>query len=569
MKLHLLDAARRVPKLRVASETLIVLGIAFFLVFANHSFWQRATLGLGGLSASNALTYVSIFILLLALLSLLIALVTPRVALKPLFTLLLVIAAGASYFMDNYGAIIDRHALQSAFESDARESAEWLSFGMLWPFIKVALLPALVLWGVIELKPQPFAKALKRRVLFVAVCAALVAGVIGFRYQPLASLARNHAELRDLLNPLNVINATRTYIKKTGRTLPSVIAPIAADAVRGPSWTRQNANALSGADQAAGQAPVARKPTLLVFVLGESARAASFGLLSGGRNTTPELAKWPITLFSQTDSCGTNTATSVPCLFSNLGRANYDELQANSQENLLDILQRLGFQIEWIDNNTGSKNVARRVKEVDVAHRTDPKYCVADGCHDDMLVDELRQRLPNIKTDTVLVLHMLGSHGPAYFQRYPEAFARFTPICKSVELHNCSAAELKNSYDNTILYTDFVVANMLTALNQTPALETALLFVSDHGESTGESGFFLHGAPYAIAPIEQTRVPMFWWFSPEFSARRGLIASCLEQTRHTATSHDAVFPMVLRAMDIQTSAYRADLDPLAPCYAQN
>ena len=551
MKLH---------RISLSSETLIVAAIAFFLIFANHAFWQRLGIGLGVVSAQNWLTYVAVVGILLSLLSLLLALFTPRIALKPILTVLLVIAAGASYFMDNYGAIIDRHALQSAFESDARESAEWLSMGMLWPALKIALIPGVLLWFGVDIIKHPFAQAAKRRIALIAVCALLVGALMALKFQPLASLARNHAELRDLLNPLNVINATRTYIKKTGRTLPTVMQPVAADVRRGPSWTPSPD--LQGTPQ---------KPTLLVIVIGESARASSFGLLSraddpSAPDTTPELAQLPITLFAHADSCGTNTATSVPCMFSNLGRKKYDETQANSQDNLLDIYQRAGFAITWIDNNTGSKNVARRVTEVDVAHSTDPAFCVSDGCHDEILLPELDHYIAAIKGDSVLVLHMLGSHGPAYFQRYPERFTRFKPICTSVELQDCSREALKNSYDNTILYTDFVLAEMIKRLQQATAVQTALFFVSDHGESTGEHGFFLHGAPYAIAPNEQTQVPMFFWLSAEFAYTRRLDSGCLAQSRLAPTSHDAMFPMLLRLMDLRTDAYLAELDPIAACY---
>ncbi len=548
----------RLHRISLSSETLIVATIAFLLIFANHSFWQRLGIGLGAVSTQNWLTYAAVVGILLSLLSLLLALFSPRVMLKPILTALLVIAAGASYFMDNYGAIIDRHALQSVLESDARESAEWLSLGMLWPALKIALIPALLLWFGTDIIKRPLAQAARRRIALIAVCAVLVGGLIALKFQPLASLARNHTELRDLLNPLNVINATRTYIKKTGRTLPTVIEPVGADVKRGPSWT-----------VTAPETP--RKPTLLVIVLGESARASSFGLLSRADDpkapdTTPELAKLPITLFAHTDSCGTNTATSVPCMFSNLGRKNYDEFQANSQDNLLDIYKRAGFSVSWIDNNTGSKNVARRVTEIDVANRTDPAFCVSDGCHDEILLPELDQHIARIKGDSVIVLHMLGSHGPAYFQRYPERFTRFKPICKSVELQDCSRESLKNSYENTILYSDFVLAEMIKRLQQATSLQTALFFVSDHGESTGEHGFFLHGAPYAIAPDEQTRVPMFFWLSNEFEHARGIDASCLAQKTLVPTSHDAMFPMLLRLMDLRTDAYRAELDPIAACY---
>lgn len=295
------------------------------------------------------------------------------------------------------------------------------------------------------------------------------------------------------------------------------------------------------------------KPTLLVIVVGESARASSFGLRSrvddpSAPNTTLELATLPITLFAHTESCGTNTATSLPCMFSSLGRKSYDETQANSQDNLLDIYQRAGLPVAWIDNNTGSKKVAWRVTEIDVAHNTDAILCANYGCHDEILLTELEQRIAAIKGDSVVVLHMLGSHGPAYFQRYPERFARFKPVCKGVELQDCTSESLKNSDDNTILYSDFVLVEMIKRLQQTASLQTALFFVSDHGESTGEHGFYLHGAPYAIAPSEQTLVPMFLSLSKEFATVRRIDSECVAHKRLKPTSHDAILPMLLRLL---------------------
>ena len=534
----------------MSSEQLLLAVVSFQLCFANHSFWHRLSDAMGSFS-STPLSYISLFMMMLALMSLLYGLITPRQVIKPVLCFFLILAAVNSYFMDNYGAVIDRHALQSVLESDARESMEWLSVAMLWPVLWKGILPVTIIHLFVRVRPRSLKRGIMMRSLFLVACAAVALAAIAYSYQSFASIARNHPALRDLINPFNVVNAVRGYVRKSLQVESSELRRIGADAARGNSWSA-----------------TAEKPTLFVLVLGESARAASFGLLGYPRDTTPELAKLPLVVFQNVSSCGTNTATSVPCMFSNLGRANYDEHTANSQENLLDIVQRAGFAVEWIDNNTGSKNVARRATETSVATDTDATLCNADGCHDEILARELTKRLDSIQVDTLLVLHLLGSHGPAYFQRYPEQFARFTPICKSVELHKCSQEELVNSYDNTVFYTDFVLAKLIGMLEQRKQLNTALLFVSDHGESTGESGYFLHGAPYAIAPKEQTQVPMFLWFSAAFRAQRALQDACMATQRVVPTSHDALFPMVLGMLDISTSAYSPALDPLSRCYGQ-
>ncbi len=562
-------------KVSVSSEQLVLAVAAFQLCFVNASFWQHLASVIGGFSA-EPLTYLSIFVLMLALMSVLYGLITPSRVTKPVLYLFLILAATTSYFMDNYGAVIDRHALQSAFESDARESMEWLSLSMLWPILLLGVMPVVLIHRFVEIRQRSLKQGMVVRALFLCACLLISAMSIAYSYQTLSSVARNHPTLRDLINPFNALNAVRGYVRNSLRVESTELRSIGADAARGPTWARALATVQTPKSSEArlAQNPAdkplmpTRKPTLFVMVVGESTRAASVGLLGYTRDTTPELAKWPLLLFRDVSSCGTNTATSVPCLFSNLGRANYDEGVADSQENLLDILKRAGFAVEWIDNNTGSKDVAKRLPEINVAMDTDPALCNADGCHDEILIRELTNRLPSIHTDTVLVLHMLGSHGPAYFHRYPERFARFTPICTSVELHKCTQAEVLNSYDNTVLYTDYVLAKILALLDQHKQLNTGMLFVSDHGESTGESGYFLHGAPYAIAPKEQTQVPMFFWFSESYGAQRGVQTACMHAQLQPSTSHDAVFPLVLGMLDIATTAYRADADPFARCYRQ-
>ena len=586
-------------KFELSSEQLVLAVVAFQLCFVNASFWHRLAGVLGNFSAAP-LIYISLFLLMLALMSLLYGLITPTRAVKPVLIFFLILAATTSYFMDNYGAVIDRHALQSAIESDARESMEWLSVSMLWPMLLLGVLPAAFIQLFITIPKRTLKRGVVIRGVFLLVCAAGALAAVAYSYQPLASIARNHPTLRDLINPFNAVNAVRGYVRKSLHVESSELRSVGADAVRGKSWSRttlastavtstavtstavtstavtstalaskaltNNSRSINAASNSS-KATNAQPPTLFVLVLGESTRAASFGLLGYPRDTTPELSKWPLFLFQDVSSCGTNTATSVPCMFSNLGRAHYDERTANSQENLLDIVKRAGFAVEWIDNNTGSKKVARRVLEISVATDTDTTLCNSDGCHDEILIRELTKRLEAIQTDTVLVLHQLGSHGPAYFQRYPERFARFTPICKSVELHKCTQQELRNSYDNSVLYSDYVLAKMIAMLAERTQLNTALMFVSDHGESTGESGYFLHGAPYAFAPKEQTQVPMFFWFSEAFKAQRNLQDACMQARLAAPTSHDALFPMLLGVLDISTNAYRAEADPFSPCYA--
>ena len=173
--------------------------------------------------------------------------------------------------------------------------------------------------------------------------------------------------------------------------------------------------------------------------------------------------------------------------------------------------------------------------------------------------------LAKIKQDAVLVMHMLGSHGPDYYLRYPPGFARFTLECQSNTLQSCSQQEIINAYDNTIAYTDHVLADMIEQLQQQKDADVALLYVFDHGESTGESGFYLHGAPILFAPDQQTQVPMLFWASSTFADRQGIDLDCLKARRSQMYSHDNLFHSLLGMLHVESSVKKSELDIFNSC----
>jgi lipid A ethanolaminephosphotransferase len=164
------------------------------------------------------------------------------------------------------------------------------------------------------------------------------------------------------------------------------------------------------------------------------------------------------------------------------------------------------------------------------------------------------------------VMHLLGSHGPAYFKRYPALFKRFTPACETEDLRHCNAAEIVNAYDNSLLYTDFVLGKVIDFLDRAQKThDTAMLYVSDHGESLGENGLYLHGMPYAIAPDVQKNVPFVMWLSPAFRRDFGIRQDCMRSHSSQPASHDSLFHSLLGVLDVQTKAYEAQLDLFAGC----
>jgi lipid A ethanolaminephosphotransferase len=326
---------------------------------------------------------------------------------------------------------------------------------------------------------------------------------------------------------------------------------------------------------------------LLFLVMGETARAQNFQLGGYNRATTPELSMQPgVFYFDNVRSCGTSTAVSLPCMLSHLGRGHFDLRQAARQPNLLDALKSSGFRVEWRENNTGTQGVAVRVKTIEFTSgwprylssteagvtqsrpHPDPALCKNGACFDEIMLSGLAEELKTIEQDTAIVFHQMGSHGPAYSQRYPDRFEDFKPVCQTTELGRCSREEIVNAYDNSIRYTDHNLAEQIRLLiAMSGQADSLLLYASDHGESLGEKGLYLHGAPYFMAPEEQTRVPLLLWMSDGFRKRFSINAGCLQDKRNEALSHDYIYHTVIGGLGFSNDLYDASRDILAKCRA--
>jgi lipid A ethanolaminephosphotransferase len=310
-----------------------------------------------------------------------------------------------------------------------------------------------------------------------------------------------------------------------------------------------------------------------VLVVGETARAANWGLGGYARQTTPELAalaaSQPLVNFAEVTSCGTNTEVSLPCMFAPVGRRDYDEGVIRGSQSLLHVLARAGVAVHWRDNQSGCKGVCEGLPQDEVQSLNLPGLCAEGRCLDEGLLAGLGARLDAAKGKTgtqLLVLHMLGNHGPSYFRRYPPAFARFQPACGFDDLQKCSQQEIVNAYDNALLYTDHVLASLATQLQAAAgSVDSAMLYVSDHGESLGENNLYLHGLPYAIAPDMQKRVPMVLWLSSGAPQALGLDMACLQRRARQPAAHDHLFHTVLGLLDVQTALYEPAWDLAQGC----
>ncbi|MET0983474.1 MAG: phosphoethanolamine--lipid A transferase [Telluria sp.] len=534
----------------ISAPLLTLLSSVFLVLVDNFRFWKAFAFATGGAQIANLPVWLGAFAVLVLFFNAALTLVNFRFVIKPVLVLLFLSASLASYFMNHYGVVIDSSMVQNVFETDAGEAHELLNWQMLQSVALLGILPSLLVWRL-PLRFPPVRRDLLLKIGTVAVSLLAVAALLLMLFKTLAPAVREHRELRFLLTPTNMLQATHGYLKRKWAT-PTVIAPLGTDATKGSKW-------------AAGP----HRKTVTVIVVGETARAMNFSLNGYRRQTNPLLsAQAGLINFRDVSACGTATAVSVPCVFSNFSRSDYTADKARSQEGLLDVLKHAGFNVLWRDNNSGCKGACDRVAFEDwsVPSAGDP-LCDAEECHDERLLRGLPQRIRDGAQDVVIVLHQKGSHGPAYWKRYPAGFGKFGPVCRTNELEQCSQESIVAAYDNTILYTDYFLSRTIDLLRAAAGdgADTAMLYVSDHGESLGEHNMYLHGAPWIISPPEQRQVPMMLWLSDGFRSRFRINVDCLAARAVQPFSHDNVFHSVLGLLNVSTAVYNPKLDVVQPC----
>ena len=538
-------------------EQLVVATVLFWTLTANPAFIGAVMRGHSLAELSSWAYGGAMLVLVTAVHAFLLLLVANRRTLKPVIAVLVVTTAFATYFTGAFGVYLDPSMLRNALHTDLPEARELFSMPLAAHLLLHAALPLLVLSRV-RLIPRPstashpLLRALARRSLLLGVSMLLMAVALLSNFQAFSSLMRNQKEVRYLITPANYLWSAGTVAAQGARGAARPREAIGLDAQPGPSWAAR------------------RKPLVLVIVVGETARAANWGLSGYARQTTPELAAIGPVNFPDVVACGTSTEVSLPCMFSPVGRRHYDEAKIRGQQSLLDVLARAGVAVHWRDNQSGCKGLCDAHASDRVSSLNAPGLCSDGRCLDYGLIADMDERLASAEGTQVWILHMLGNHGPSYFRRYPDAFARFKPDCRHDDLQQCSVDQIVNAYDNALLYTDHVLASAIGKLKaHAGEVDAALIYVSDHGESLGERGLFLHGMPYAIAPDVQTRVPMIMWFGPGFERGAGLEAGCLVPALMRAAkapvAHDHLFHTVLGLLDVRTGLAVDALDLSRPC----
>ncbi|WP_426125112.1 phosphoethanolamine transferase [Pararhizobium sp. PWRC1-1] len=515
----------------------------FILFFQNLTFRNEALYVFGGFHLGFYTFVAAITLLVFAG----VVLFSVKYLIKPFLVFLLIAGAMSSYYTDFFGVVIDKEMIRNAVSTTPQEAGPLITGAFLLHILLYGILPS-VLVCLIRIKHRPFIGKFFVNVAVISLCLSLCIGLIISNYSGISSNIRQHRDMMTKLTPFAAIASAIGLGVSTYREIGIVRAPLGTDAILGPMYAQT------------------KKPVVTIIVAGETARAMNFSLNGYDKETNPELKTLGVTNFTKTASCGTATAVSLPCMFSVYGRKDYSDRKARSTDTLMDVLRRAGVDGYWWDNNTGSKGIADLISFASLTKQKDSPLCKDGECLDDIFLGKLDEKLGGITKNTVIVLHQLGSHGPAYYLRYPEEFRRFQPDCRTPQLSDCSREEIVNAYDNSILYTDHNLAEVIKLLKKhQDTVDGAMIYMSDHGESLGENGLFLHGAPYMFAPTEQTHVPFIAWFSDQYAQLTGLDRSCLQTYADAPTSHDNLFHTMLGMMNVITKVYNPALDVFAAC----
>ena len=524
------------------------LGCALFFTLLNALFIQRSWQIIAPSHLHDFLFAASVPLVLFCGWVIIFSLLNIPFIRKPLMILLTLGCAGATYFMFTYGAVIDQNMMVNIFETNSQEATALVTPQMLLWIAAIGLIPSIALL-FIRIRSGKWWYTLLTRVAAILGALMVIILVASVFYKDYASLFRNNKSIVKMVTPANYVSAIAKYSKNRWFAGDQTLVRIGQDAQKGPVILAQ------------------KKKTVLVLVIGEASRAENYSLNGYGRDTNPQLQKENMITFPQASSCGTETAVSVPCMFSGMPRKKYDADLARHQEGLLDVLAHAGINLLWRENDGGCKGACDRIPHTDMTQWKLDQFCKDKSCIDDVNLHRLDNVLDGLKQDSVLVIHLMGSHGPAYYQRYPKAYRQFTPTCDTNQIQDCDHQALMNTYDNTILYTDSVVSKTIDALKaRQTTMNTALIYLSDHGESLGENGLYLHGTPYMLAPTQQTHIPFMFWLSPDYVNNYSINEPCLrDRAAKTEVSQDNLFSTVLGMMNVKSAVYHPQMDLISTC----
>lgn len=434
-----------------------------------------------------------------------------RIVGKLILALFFNINAIALYFISTYKVIIDKTMIGNILNTNFEESSSFFSFTLVLYFLFLGVLPSIFLFKIKTLRAK-----IKTFLLHTFVGLAFLVSFAYINSNNWLWIDKHSTTLGALTMPWSyVANTSRFFSHKSQENKKQILLP---DATIKDSTK-----------------------SVIVLVIGESARSENFSLYGYEKNTNPLLSKLDNIYHYKAHSCATYTTAGVKCI---LEHKNSNKLY----EVLPNYLYRNNIEVIWRTTNWGTPTI----KVKNYLERKDlEKLCEGKGCeYDEILLSGLKEQVLASKKNKILViLHTSTSHGPTYYKKYPEQFNVFTPVCKSVELAKCSQEELINAYDNTIVYTDYILATLIEELKQLKDYKTSMIFISDHGESLGENNLYMHGIPISIAPKEQFDIPFIVWVSDN---TRGL------KEKEELSQHH-IFHSVLDFLSIDSPIYDEEM----------
>lgn len=530
--------------IKLTASQLIIIVCSYVIFILNSPFLSKTFNAITKLNEYDVGFLLSVPLFLLGLTLIFVSLFAYRILLKPLLIFLVLSSALIFYACLTYGVIFDYGMVQNTIETDSAEAFTYVNFYAISFILLLGGVPAFAI-AKVNITRTPLLKDIVQRLKVITVSLVVTGIIAGLYYSDYASVGRNNRMLTKYINPFSAYVATYKYTRNNYFSPPLKFTLLDTTPTLKHNSSRKS---------------------VTVLVVGETARASNFSLNGYYKDTNAFTEKYPVVSFNKVTSCGTATAVSVPCMFSRLSKNSYNKRLATSQQNLLDIASLSGVDVLWVDNNSSCKGVCKRVETIRIDPRANKLNCDGKYCFDEILLKPLSEKLSKLNHDnTLIVLHMIGSHGPTYYRRYPANMAEFLPDCQRSDIQNCSPEELLNTYDNTIAYTDFVLSKIITqleSLSDQQGVNTNMLYVSDHGESLGENGVYLHGLPYVIAPNEQTDIPMIFW---QGGSQASVDKACLQAHATQAYSHDNIFDSVLGLLSVNSSVYNKGRDIFAAC----
>lgn len=527
-------------KVRLSPWQLAIAAAIFITVANNPRLFESLWASVNVTSLSGMVFLLFILMLIIHVLNTMFLAFGIGPLLKGLVAIALIACAILGYFVNEMGVIFDHEMLRNIVdtlrEHNTNEAFELAS----WPLIRHALLlgmlPAASLIFVQVMPRRPLLECRDRVLAFMAGVILLAPMGLG-NYKYTTFIAVENRDLRFLVVPIYPLSSAIRTAWDATHVVPE-FRELGPEAVQHKLGRR----------------------TVGVMVVGETARADHFSLNGYSRPTNPNLEKLDGLLYLTAAACGTSTAYSVPCMFFLRGHDSYTPETADSESNVLDVLTSAGVETIWIDNNSTCKHVCDRIEYTNLRVQQDGTVR-HDGEYDTELVEIMEQYLDRHDSDLLIVLHTMGSHGPAYSRRYPEEFAAFTPYCHKMSPTECSVPDVVSAYDNSIVYTDYVLSRLIAELaRRRQDFDSFLFYASDHGESLGENGVYLHGLPTSLAPRSQTEVPMLVWLSPEYQKAHRLDISDPDVVAEQSLSHDNIPHTLLGLYDVDSTWYRPEAD---------